>query len=565
MQPDFTPKRRADKDVVSYAEFTGLRNDIDSVRFDATDLYIATNVDIDKSRRIARRAGSTWRIANKPMHSLWAAGDIAMVASAGTLYALDAALNTTVLRNGLTSNPISYARVGDTVYFSNGTSTGVVEGGAARSWGLATPDVLALPTGGDLPPGRYGLAATYVRSDGQESGTEQSVLAVVAAGQSVHLTVPLSADPDVTSTRIYMTTPDGDVLYHAATLQNGATDFSPTAAIVAGLNEPLMTQFMGPPPAAQLVAYYRGRMYAAVGSVVYYSEPYAYELFDPRNYIALDATVTMLAPMEDKTGDASGFFVGTTSSCGLITGADPATFEYMALTDYGAVQGALTYVDGALYQDGAAGARPLPMWMSTQGLCVGLPGLTVENLTRSRFGFLTGVTGAALFIPTVNRVVAVSAGHPAVAMQIENQTLTTYTNFVYNSFANFNGRMLAASGTGLSELVGDTDNGLPIEAEVSFGTTDFGSSYMKVIDRLFVGYRANKALVLGVSLDDNKSFWYSAPDSTDGLMSQRVKLGRGLMARYWRFALTNVDGADFSIDTVDVHSAQTGRRVNGRA
>lgn len=564
MQPDFTPKRRADKDVVSYAEFTGLRNDIAPERFDATDLSIATNVDLDKSRRAKRRAGSTLRLA-QPTHSLWAAGALAFCASAGTLYALGADLSTTALRTGLSGDPVSFARVGDAVYFSDGTDTGVIENGSARSWGLETPSVMALPVAGDLPPGRYGFAATYQRGDDQESGTEQSVLATVAAGQSVYLTVPLSVDPGVTATNIYMTTPDGEVLYLAATLTNGATDFTPTADIVMGLNLPLDTQFMGPAPIGQLVAYYRGRMYVAQGNVLFYSEPFAYELFDPRNYIVLDAEITMLAPMEDKTGDASGFFVGTAASCGLITGADPATFEYMALTDYGAVKGALDYVDGALYQDGAAGARPLPMWLSTQGLCVGLPGLTVNNLTRSRYGFSADSTGAALFIPTVNRFIAVSGANPAIVMQIENQTLTSYTNFAYNSFANFGERMLAASAAGLFELVGDTDNGVPIAAEVAFGTTDFGSSYLKVIDRLFIGYRAAQGVTLTVTLEDTSAYSYPAPEAAEGLLSHRVKLGRGLVARYWRFSLTNVGGADFALDTVDVHSAQLGRRMNGRA
>lgn len=564
MQPDFTPKRRADKDVVSYAEFTGLRNDIDPERFDATDLFVANNVDLDKARRISRRAGSTQRSA-LPAHSLWAASALALMMSGTSLYSLAPTLLPTIIKTGLSGSPVSYALVNDTVYFSDGTHTGAVENGAARSWGLETPSVMAYPVVGNLPTGRYGIAATYVRSDGQESGTEQSVLATVAAGQSMLLTVPLSNDPGVTSTRIYMTAPDGEVLYHAATLENGATDFTPTADTVTGLNEPLTTQFMQAPPAGQLVAYYRGRMYVAQGRVLFYSEPFAYELFDLRNYIELDDEITMLAPMEDKSGDASGFFVGTASSCGAITGADPTTWNYMPMTDYGAVKGALAYVDGALYLDGAAGARPLPMFLTTQGLCIGMPGLSINNLTRSRYNFAVGTAGAALFVPAKNRFIAVSDANPAVVMQIENQTLTTYTNFAYNSFANIGGRMLAASSSGLFELVGGTDDSAPINAMVSFGTTDFGSSYMKTVDRMYVGYRTDGALSLNIEVDGANNYPYELPAVAGELLSQRVKTGRGLAARYWRFSISNVAGADFEIDTVDVHSAQLQRRLNGRA
>ena len=71
MSVEFKPKRRADKDVISYFEFSGLRNDIPTHRFDATDLAVGDNVVIDKSHRIFRRRGATKRVSGAA-HSLWA-------------------------------------------------------------------------------------------------------------------------------------------------------------------------------------------------------------------------------------------------------------------------------------------------------------------------------------------------------------------------------------------------------------------------------------------------------------------------------------------------------------
>jgi hypothetical protein len=273
----------------------------------------------------------------------------------------------------------------------------------------------------------------------------------------------------------------------------------------------------------------------------------------------------MLAPMEDKSGDASGFFIGTTKSCGILFGTGPESFGYMPKTDYGAVQGALAYVDGALYLDGSLGARPLPMWLTTQGLCSGLPNLEINNLTRSRYTFPISPTGAAMFDSLANTFVAVSGTNPAIVMQIENQTLTTYTEFGYNSFARFAGKNLAASGAGLFELAGNDDNGLPISGTVTFGTTDFGSAFTKIIDRLYVGYRSQADMVLRIRTDDEDVNYYTLPISDQvGLATQRVKPGKGLTGRYWQFTLQNLDGTDFTIDTVDVKSAQLTRRVNGR-
>lgn len=566
METDFKPKRRADRDVVAYAEFTGLRNDVATERFDATDLAVADNVTLDRSRRLARRAGAT-RCSGLPAHSLWSEGESAMFVSGTDLRRIDYTLAVTPVSSGLSGAPVSFARGGDTVYFSDGTTPRAIGAAGVRSWGLEVPPALfVVPTAGNLVPGRYGLAYTYLRSDGQESGASETVFADVPAGGGLQLTTIDALDPDVVAKRVFMTTPDGEVLLHVAYLSKGTNTYVPKAVEIFEANEPLTTQFMGPPPAGQLVAYYRGRMFVAQGRFLYPSEPFAYELFDQRNYIELDDDITMLAPLEDRSGDASGFFVGTRKSSGIIAGSDPATFSYVAKSSFGVVQGALAYIDGALFDKGQYGARELPMWLSTEGLCLGTPGLDVTNLTRDRYTFATGGAGAALFDPTNQSFVAVSEGHSAIVMNTSTLTLTTFSNYGYNSFARVGPRLVGASGAGLFELVGDTDAGAPIHAQVSFGTTDFGSTFLKGLDRLYIGYRSSTGLVVKVVTEGTNWNLYEMPaTSTNELATQRVKTGRGLAARYWQFSLANVDGADFAIDTVDVKSVQLGRRINGRA
>lgn len=563
---DFKPKRRTDRDTIAYAEFSGLRNDIAPERFDATDLAVANNVNLDKSRRLARRTGATKRLA-MAVHSLWAGAGEALCASGTTLQRLSDALVPTQLSSALSGQPVSFARAAGQTYFNDNAHPGVTTPSGTRSWGLEAPWALATIVAGNLPAGVYAITATYVRDDGQESGAHESVFVTIAAGQTLAITVPASIDPTVVMKRLYVTTPNGDVLMHAATQVNAAPSYIVTAADIASMNEPLVTQFMGPAPAGQLVAYYKGRMFVAANDVLYPSEPFAYELFDLRNYIQLDGPITMLAPIEDKSGESSGFFIGTAESCGILFGSGPDDFKYVKKTGYGAVQGALAYVDGALYLDGAVGARPLPMWLTTEGVCVGMPDLGVNNLTRSRYSFDASGVGAAMFDPHANTFVAVSSeALSAIALQVENQTLTTYTGFAYNSFARVAGKNLAASGAGLFELVGDTDNGVPIDATVTLGVTDFGSSYVKALDRLYVGYRSLVDMALDVRTDDAVTNAYVLPISDQtGLATQRVKVGKGLAGRYWQFTLRNIGGNDFTFDTIDVKSAQLARRINGRA
>ena len=66
-----TPTQERDRDVVTYVAFNGLRNDVSSERFDIGDLEVADNIDIDKTGRIARRAGYT-SVTAGAAHSLWA-------------------------------------------------------------------------------------------------------------------------------------------------------------------------------------------------------------------------------------------------------------------------------------------------------------------------------------------------------------------------------------------------------------------------------------------------------------------------------------------------------------
>lgn len=414
-----SPQQR-DPDVVAYEAFAGVRNDVAAERLGPSDLYIGQNVDLDNSGRVARRGGRT-RLSATATHSLWADGGVLGLCVQGTdlkKLALDYAL--TVVRSGLTAGlPMSYSKVNDSVYFTNGRENGVLENGVARSWGLPVPVLPAVTVGaGLLPAGVYQYVTTYVRNDGQESGAGLAGLVTVPANGALLFTLTPSSNSQIVDStlayrNIYISPPNGDVLYHA--LQVAA---SATAATYANnaleLTYELKTQFLSPPPAGHLAGYYSGRMYVAVDDALYPSEPFAYELFDLRNYIPMNGRCTLIAPMEDKEripgggGMNSGFFLGTDRNCGILVGNSPEAFQYVPKTDYGAIEGALDYVDGTLFGDGSTGARRLPMWLTTQGICIGMPDMEIRNTTRNRYSFTAAGRGAAVFQPNPNRFIAVS-------------------------------------------------------------------------------------------------------------------------------------------------------------
>jgi hypothetical protein len=222
----------------------------------------------------------------------------------------------------------------------------------------------------------------------------------VPAGGGVRFTLPVSASSDVSSKAVYISMPNGEILYRATIVANSAVTYT-YSGDATGLVTPLLTQFKGPPPAGQLVGYFRGHLFSAAGDLLYPSDPFSYELFDLRRFVQLDGRITLFAPFEDtgraEQGRNSGVFIGTDRSCGVLVGSDPERFEYVAKADYGAVLGALDYVDGDLYGDRTTGAKNIPMWMTTDGICVGMPGMEIKNLTRGRYNVTIGGKGAALF------------------------------------------------------------------------------------------------------------------------------------------------------------------------
>lgn len=180
--------------------------------------------------------------------------------------------------------------------------------------------------------------------------------------------------------------------------------------------------------------------------------------------------------------------------------------------------------------------------------------LTLPMLLLQQVGRTTGVT------PLNPDGIA----QPAIVMHSETGALTQYTNFPFNSFAAFNGMYLAASAEGLFMLGGATDNGALINAAARVGMTDFGTSFLKRVDRSYVGYRTDGNLVIRVYTDevDSRDYMLEATGRL-GLHGNHFRIGKGLRARYWQFEVQNQNGADFTLNSIELKPTQLRRRIGG--
>ena len=149
----------------------------------------------------------------------------------------------------------------------------------------------------------------------------------------------------------------------------------------------------------------------------------------------------------------------------------------------------------------------------------------------------------------------------AWVMNTETFGLTNYENFRFNSMAGFGGEYYATDGDKIYRLGGDTDAGTGISAEFSPGATDFGSEFLKRMERAYFGFRADGEMVLKVVTDEKVEDWYILEHTPAALGESRVKIGKGLEARYWRFRVANKAGQDFSFDSIRLMPLVVKKRV----
>lgn len=126
---------KKDSDSVLLAQFAGLRNTVGSERLTPQELEVALNVDIDDAGELHRRRGAT-KVASGAYHSLFTSAGRMYVVKDGNLCRLFPNYTTTQIKAGVGQDPIVYVQVGDDVYFSSRSHSGVIDGShQVSAWG----------------------------------------------------------------------------------------------------------------------------------------------------------------------------------------------------------------------------------------------------------------------------------------------------------------------------------------------------------------------------------------------------------------------------------------------
>lgn len=163
-----------------------------------------------------------------------------------------------------------------------------------------------------------------------------------------------------------------------------------------------------------------------------------------------------------------------------------------------------------------------------------------------------------------NAIWAKDFGALAWVLNTETGGLSTYTNYGYNSLAAYDGVLYATSNEGVFEIASDTDTDSRfIAAHLKTGFLDFQQDNTKRLSDIFLGHVGGQLEFAVETYDGPQEVYTYAVEEReiDAPRNNRLKVGRGLSSRYWRFEIQNIDGANFQIYDVTAEVALSKRRL----
>jgi hypothetical protein len=148
-----------------------------------------------------------------------------------------------------------------------------------------------------------------------------------------------------------------------------------------------------------------------------------------------------------------------------------------------------------------------------------------------------------------------------LVITLERHGVTEYSNMPFTSLTKFGDLYLGVANGGIYLLEGDTDAGALITSTIRIPTTDFGTSRQKRVPQGFLGMQADGFLKATLIADD-VTVGEDVLENTNPLQhGQRMKFGRGAKGRYWTLEITNVNGAAFNLDEIELFAEVLSRHV----
>lgn len=365
----------------------------------------AENVDIDRSGTFRRRPGATLVASAPYYHSLFSGKRGVLLGQGDSLYSVNPSTLATTLKGVLGTGPFDITEYNGHTYILSRDALWWIpsDAGDVRRAGVEPPNPLPTISAdvGALTSGAYAVALARVDERGEESPCK--FLGTVSTSGGVRLT-GLPVEPAVTY-RVYLTPPDGDVLYLAAEFQAVFSTY-----VVGELPDGAQrtSQHLQMMPGGDFVRWHAGRLYVMRGDVLHYSQPLRPHLTDPRHDFIQFVGVRFFEPV------AGGIFVGDSRGTWFLPGNEPSEFRLQHVSHALAVKrSSLRLPSTHLPQRLNLPAQDCAVWLSTEGYVVGTAGGQVVELHPDRIRLADGLEGRSRLVIRngVKQIITLTSAH----------------------------------------------------------------------------------------------------------------------------------------------------------
>ncbi len=305
--------------MLTFEAFTGINNVLPEHRMKGNDLIDATDVDIGLTGEITRRGGFT-EVSDSCHKNIHETAGYMLATTGSELIAIHPGGAQHVIHPALGPGRVWYCNLPDgRTTYTNGLIQGITDGLTGQDRSVPVPAGMGVPdvAFGELFPGSYRYHLTHVRlADRLESPAISSEPITISQGG-----IRLDGLPQLDGHAInaYLSGQDGQRAYLPGTTASGSFEYTGNnAALVL----PCRTLGAQPFPVGTYTAFWRGRVLAAVGNVLWASRPSAPHLADWRDFKQLVGDITAILPVDD------GIYVGTDKELYFLAGT---TWDTLAL------------------------------------------------------------------------------------------------------------------------------------------------------------------------------------------------------------------------------------------
>lgn len=490
----------------------------------------ADNVEITNSGNVVRRKAPVLLQAMTGAHSLY--GNFFVRAS--VLYKATFSPYSETLVKILTSNdPMSYAEINGSTYYSNGTDSGRVEEGIWFPWALPTPaSPTVATTTGTLFKGWYQVAVGYANSvTGEEGGVSASTNYHLTADGGLLITLP-AATTGATHINVYVSTVNGSIPMLQTTVATG------TASVTISthtLGRESNQRYEDPLPAGTRIFEFNGRLCSVKGKDLFYSLPYRHGYYLPvENRIPFPENISIAAPNQ------AGVYVAADKTY-FFSGQDLGDVQVVRdVLPYGAVSGTEFKVPN----------KSVVGWFGEKGVVLADPQGEVQAVMSDNIDVVPPVSGFSVVLNTRGYRRVVSCGW---CLNLDNLAATTYSNWGITSASGDYGTK--ADGIYTLEGTGTVDS------YIDLGKQNFGVENLKHMPAVYLGVSSDTQMQLTVVTPDGTEHDYLTRDYSSNLVIQRVDTGRGLRENYFGLKVYNTEGSDFTLASVSFAPVASSRRI----